>query len=200
MILDNRTRYRSADLTMIILGALAEAGIEHHGRDRVVVVYGSGVNFSGSAYLGKIRRWNGCARMRLRLPRPDVAFDFPQFVWLVRHEVGHWRGLNHSQMADSLLHWKRGLRKRLGPVGSELPLPFWAADLSVAVEDVEPEPNRKARPTADVVREAKLEHARAMLAKAERKAKIAATLEKRWRRRLLAAERAIRTAAARGDR
>ncbi len=242
MILENRTRYRSADLEAVILGALAEAGLGRGGRDHVVVVYGS--SFSGWCYKGRITRWNGCARMRLRLPRPGEAkdcrschglgwfgdddqptidrrggracldcsgnakippkpFDFPQFVWLVRHEVGHWRGLDHSQMGPSLLYWRRPEgRARLrsfvasGPVGSELPLPAWAADLDVAVEDAEPD-LRKPRPTADATREEKLSHARVMLAKSERKAKTAATLVKRWRRRVSAAERAISAAASR---
>lgn len=192
MILENRTRYRTADLEAVILLALEEAGLGRGGRDRVVVVYGTG--FSGWCYKGRITRWNGHARMRLRLPRPSPAgaqdgwtFDVAGFVWLVRHEVGHWRGLDHSQMHPMIRDWKPW-------IDAGKPLPAWAADLRVAIEDAEPD-LRKPRPTADAQREAKVEHARAMLARAERRAKLAATIEQRWRRRLAAAERAIAKAA-----
>lgn len=194
MILENRTRYRTADLEAVILAALAEAGLGRGSHDRVVVVYGTG--FSGWCFKGRITRWNGHARMRLRVPRPSTAgaqdgwtFDVTAFVWLVRHEVGHWRGLDHSQMHPLLRDWKPWQ-------AAGKPLPAWAADLSVAIEDTEPD-LRKPRPTADAKREAKIEHARTMLAKSERKAKLADTLVKRWARRVAAAERAIAKAATR---
>lgn len=200
MILENHTRYRTADLERVILGALNAAGIERHGRDRVVVTYTRGGGFTGEAWKGKVTRWNGHPRMRLRLPEVGEfeTVDFPQLVWLVRHEVAHWQGLDHSQMAPSLLYWYRHERRRISsttPVGSELPLPDWAAGLEVELEDEEPVHPTKPRPVADDRREQKLAHARAMLARAERKAKLAATIEKRWRRRLQAAERAVAVAA-----
>lgn len=252
MILENHTRYRSADLERVILHALEDAGIERRGRDRVVVVYGRG--FSGWCFKGTVRRWNGCARMRLRVPNPDARkvpskavirmdaglcsvhgdacaidgacgdtyppgsvfrlcpqgcrwvqvprhdegpprppppFDVRQFVWLVRHEVAHWRGLEHSQMHRLIRDWQPW-------IDAGRPLPAWADDMTVGLESEAPPRKGQPRPTADERREVKIVHARAMLAKAARKAKLAATIEKRWRRRLAAAERAVKVAASRG--
>lgn len=138
MRLVNKTRYRTADLRAIILGALAEAGLGAGGSDRVDVVYGQYSGWaSGWAYKGKIRRWNGCARMRIGLPKPggETPLDVKHIVWLVRLEVGHWRGLSHAQVATTLRYWYRAeRRRRAGPVGEEWPTPEWAEGLTVAIE------------------------------------------------------------------
>jgi len=191
MKLENRTRYRSADLEAIILRVLDSFGIAKHGRDRVVVQYGR-VGFSGCAYVGPIMRWNGHARMRLRLPDPaksTKAFDVAAFVWLVRHEVAHWSGLHHPDMAPTLRRWAAW-------EAAGRPVPVWAEGMTVAIEDA-PSPPAKPRPTADARREAKLQHAQEMLARARRKAALAETLVRRWERRARAAERAIAVAATR---
>lgn len=216
MILENRTCYRTADLEAIIRAGLAEFSIKS-GRERVHVVYGRA--FSGFCYYpwsrplpkGTRTRKHTGARMVLRVPRPrfpacdlgtvDEAsrcdrhgFDVAEFVWLVRHEIGHWRGLKHPQMAPMMRHrkvWEAGA----GDVPPRSLAP-WAAGMRVGVEPVEPS-RRKLRWDPNDVREKRAEHARTMLARAKRRAKLAATIEKRWTRRVASAERAIETAASR---
>ncbi len=204
MILENRTRYRSADLERVILLALEEAGITAHARDKVEVGYDSR-GFSGFCYFGhvtppRLLRGKGprSARMVLRVPSPDpkpprprgdcpthkVAsvedgrgpdsypgsvffrcphgcrfietaterkakdpgpFDVDAFVWLVRHEVGHWRGLAHTQMAPTLRRWKDW-------TDAGRPLPPWAAGLAVALEDAPPARPRKPPPDREAER------------------------------------------------
>lgn len=200
MILDNRTKWSTPELEAIVLAALAEFDVPH-ARERVHVVYGR--SFSGFCYFPwtnvaamrgrRFRRGHAGARMVLRVPRPNVGpFDVAQFVWLVRHEVGHWRGLRHSQMHPVMRHrslWEKDGRS----------LPPWAADARApgyVVRDEAPAKS-KARVTDDE-RAKRLEHARAMLVRAQRRAKLAATIEKRWARRLSYAERAIDKAASRG--
>ncbi len=186
MKLDNRTRYRSADLERIILAALADAGIKRPRRDRVLVVHSRGEGYSGRCWIGTdITSWRGHARMRLRLPVPSQAkpLDVAVLVWLVRHEVAHWRGLRHEQMSRALLTHN-----------ASDPVPAWSVGLTVAVEDAAPESATRREVDPDAKRAAQLAHARTMLAKAERRLKLATTVEKRWRRRVAAAERAIETA------
>lgn len=190
MILQNHTRHASADLERIILGALAEFGITSHAHDRVRVASSAG-GYSGYCYYGRNKPPPGRPRMWLRIP-PEV--DVPRLVWLVRHEVAHWANLRHAQMGTALRYWSRDERLRpvAGPVGCERPIPAWAEGLTVAVvADVEPVVRKIRREVdADARRAKRIEHARTMLARAERRAKIAATCVKRWRRRLAAAERA----------
>ncbi len=207
MILDNRTRYRSADLERVILLALEEAGITSHARDRVLVHHDrTGRHFSGWCYFGfvtpgKLQRGGRKPRMVLRLPDPDpkptwnersqvggfcpthqkvackpdgepscppyepgsrfmrcphgcrwiqtpytpsepqtnLPLDVALFVWLVRHEVGHWRGLDHKQM-HPLMRWRKEW------LAAGRPLPEWAADVTVALENAKPEAKKKPTP------------------------------------------------------
>lgn len=194
MILDNRTRYRSSDLQSVIEVALTEAGIESHARDRILVNYGHG--FSGYCYFGHVtpakQRRGREARMVLRVPQPrdGELFDVDAFVWLVRHEVAHWRGLDHKQMAPTMRRWKDW-------TDAGRPLPAWAEGVRVALDDMPPPRLKKPRPDPNDVRAVRIEHARTMLAKSERKAQTAAMLVKRWTRRVRTAEQAIARAAVR---
>jgi hypothetical protein len=94
-----------------------------------------------------------------------------QFARVIRHEVLHWRGVQHSEMADGILYCR-------GPV------PEWAAGIVL----VHAAP-KVADPAA--MRDAKLAHARAMLKRAETRARRAETIVKRWERRVCAAERVV---------
>ncbi len=259
MILDNRTRYRSADLERVILLALEEAGITAHARDRVLVNYRRGLSgycFFGFVTPGKLRSGKREARMVLGVPdpqpptpkwrirahagrcsthdlpctpdgspqsppyKPEDVFmlcprgcrwiqtehdrkpivpepvkplDVAGFGWLVRHEVGHWRGLDHPQMHPTIRTWKAW-----GAAGR--PLPSWAAGLEIAIEDAPPPRPKKPRVSDDERRARNLEHAIAMLKRAERKEKLAATVAARWRRRVAIAERTIMKAATKAPR
>lgn len=123
--------------------------------------------------------------------RGDKPLDVAAFVWLVRHEVAHWRGLKHKQMASTIRHWNAW--KDAGR-----PLPSWAEGLTVAIDAAPPVRVKKPVPSADVEREKRVAHARAMLAQAEKKSTTAAMLVKRWTRRLGAADRAVQKAATKG--
>lgn len=212
MIIDNRTRYVTADLERIILGALNEFGVTKHARDRVLIKPGP---FSGWCYFGHVQLRGKVSRMVLRIPNappPSLAaapsapaavrahepLDLRRLVWLVRHEVGHWAGLDHKQMNSALRYWSRERRRRtiVGDVGSERPIPTWAEGMTVAVVgEVAPISRRVRVRDPDAVRSARLDHATAKLAEAERKAKTAAMLVKRWRRRVASAKGAIERAA-----
>ena len=96
-------------------------------------------------------------------------------------------------MHGSLRWWApRENRRWKGPFGKDLPLPAWAEGLSIGLEEAKPVAKKGTSP--DERREAKLAHAEKMLAKAERRKKLAETVEKRWRRRVAAAERALQAA------
>ena len=206
MILDNRTRYRTVDLESIILLAICETDITAYARDRVLVTYSSR-GFSGWCYYGavtppKLARGTRKPRMTLRVPDPSRVpldavtriqpLDVAAFVWLVRHEVAHWRGLKHKQMSATIRYWKAW-----NVAGR--PLPSWADGLTVAIDDAPPARTKKAAPSADDARVKRVAHARAMLEKAEKKVKTADMLVKRWTRRLGAADRAIQRAATKGS-
>lgn len=212
MILENSTHYATEDLEALILRVLEDAGITKHGRDRVRVAYSrDGKQYTGWCFYGSVkpmtlteraafkrrmkglgtvvssRRENSIYRMRLNVPRPE-HLDLAKLIWLVRHEVAHWQGLSHAQMGPTLMHHD-----------PTAPTPAWCGGWrSLRVLEERPAEIKKRKPTADDTREKRIEHARKMLAKASRRAKLAATLEAKWRRKLSALERvALRVAAGR---
>lgn len=211
MIIENSTRYSTTDLERILLLALVDAGITSHAHDRIAIKYSSSGSFTGWCYYGDVTppilRSTGQRRTRmvLRLPpvleSSDVANvatvgDVRHFVWLIRHEVAHWQGLRHRQMSDAMVH--TSVWRTLG-----CPLPIWAETITIGIEPLavlaDRKQARRALPDRDVERDKRKTHALAMLAKAERKAKLAATLVKRWTRRVKSADRAIVVAASKGD-
>lgn len=220
MILENRTRYRSADLEKVIHLALAEHEIAGHARERVIVIYGK--YFSGFcrypwAAMGsakarglRTKRGHAGARMVLRLPRPEAtavtskvvkigdpdansrptsALDLGMLVWLVRHEIDHWRGLRHSQMHPAKL--KASVWRESGSV-----LPAWAADCFVGLEEAEPVRARKTI-DSDADRADRIAHAEKMMANADAKERRWNNVKAKWKRRIVALQRAQLAAAAR---
>lgn len=139
----------------------------------------------GAGHGGDGRRTgkHGCA-MLLRLPHPehvDSKLDPAQVALLVRHEVGHWRGLRHRQMSGMLLDWPR--------VGAELP--GWAEGIEIPLH-VRPEPaklapeERRERIAACAATQAgkREERARKMLAHFEHGLKLSAAGVKRWKEKV----------------
>lgn len=116
--------------------------------------------------------------MKLRVPKPGKwrGDTWRDIVATTVHECMHLVGSRHKDMTDAQFY-------------CTTPMPTWAADLeSLRVVEVKPEPPRAERTAA--ARAGRLEHAQAMLRKAETRLKRATTLEAKWRRRVKALERA----------
>lgn len=113
-------------------------------------------------------------RMAFFLPPADL--DLREFAWVVMHEVGHCTGLRHREMSTDL-------RTCNGP------MPTWAAALTVP-KQAKAEPAQEAPVDhARARQQARAEHAQAMLATWERKAKAAAARVRKWKARATYYER-----------
>lgn len=178
--LTNATHFDTRDLR-----ALVGAGLRALGDDRtyhVTVTYtrGGAAGFtSGYAYYGT-------GRIRLSVPKRDegaVLAELPEPVRIdlartLAHEIAHTNGVRHREMHGELKRCCRG--------GSDDVAVPWADGLPVRAKAPKP----KADPL--VAREAK---ALAMLERWTRKARLAATKVRKYRKEL---ERVQRRAAARG--
>lgn len=108
-------------------------------------------------------------RMLLLIPREPVV-NSVQLAAVVAHELGHAKGLRHPEMRNVRYGWVEGWREHYG----------WAAEYQIAAK---PEPRRA---TTEERRAHRLAHAREMLQRAATRARRAATIEKRWKRRVTA--------------
>lgn len=148
------------------------------------------VSLKGARVTIKIRRTNGwklghCqygtllnprVRMLLLIPKEPVV-DSVQLAHVIAHELGHAKGLRHAEMRNIRYGWAEGWREYYA----------WAAEYVVAAK---PEP---ATLIVEDRRALRLEHAQRMLQRAMTRARRAATIEKKWKRRLAALCRAERT-------
>lgn len=208
----NRTQWCTEDIERVILIALRLAGIENHARERVSITYSKRCNYHGWAYYGHVkppkhkfvrgpdgyflRDARGkpkkfpieSFRMKLIVPHPskvDGMLDMHEFVWLVRHEVGHWQGLSHKQMGEKLRWHDRNHPNPQDFDGLRI-------GISMDFEEVaEVVPIRKT-----LERERNIEHAKKMLEKAtarrrryESAVTRSLTIEKKWMQRLNRLER-----------
>lgn len=169
----NETGYDTRAIRRLIIRALRAQGMRVRGAVRVVYT-GGGDAHHGCAALGDNIHWCGL-NMSLSVPRDPSQLDVGQFARVIRHECMHWRGVRHGDMTEDQLYCRGAT-------------PQWAEGVSIAHRD-KPVPSKASQ------REDKLAHARVMLAIAERKARLAATIVKRWKRRVAAAERALARAA-----
>jgi hypothetical protein len=103
--------------------------------------------------------------MRVMLPSGNV--DKIDFAMVCRHEAAHTAGLGHDAMRGEPLYHRTGNWRELYAWAETLPL-----DKVL--------PQRRARPDASE----RLQHAHNMLAKALTREKRAATIRKRWQRRV----------------
>lgn len=143
---------------------------------KVEFVHSRGYRTSGVAALGKDRRQHGLW-MKLRVPKPNkwLGDTWRGVVAVTVHECMHLVGATHRTMTEA---------QNL----CTLPIPAWAADLTpLWVVEVKPQPSRAEKTAA--ARAGRLEHAQAMLKKAETRLKRAATIEAQWRRRVKTLER-----------
>ena len=112
---------------------------------------------------------NPRVRMLLLIPK-GPAVDSVQLAHVIAHELGHAKGLRHSDMKTIRYGWVDGWREYYG----------WAAEYTIAAK---PEP---VQPTVEDRRALRLEHAKQMLRRAATRSRRAATIEKRWKRRVTA--------------
>jgi hypothetical protein len=111
---------------------------------------------------------------------------FADLCWVLDHEALHLAGFNHGDMGwhDKLTH--DALQRVGGSVAEGPPdLPRWARGLPVL-----PVRAREAPPAPSELRDRKIDHAEAMLARAETRARRAESVAACWRRRLSALRRA----------
>lgn len=179
----NETSYDTIAIRKLVIAALREVCLPVRGTVRIT--YSSAAeeqdprhHHRGSAAMGRTtRNEDGSFRtlqgltMVLTLPRNPEKLDVTHFALVIRHEALHWKGVDHKDMTENQL-WCKG------------PTPAWAENVAVPFKV-------RAKPNPRDERAKRLERARAMLKKSERKAKLAETLVKRWKRRVAALERAM---------
>ncbi len=173
----NHTRYDARAIRRILAACLRSFGMKVRGYVRIAYSKKLGEPgwHGGRAMLGSLA--SPGTHMLLTLPRDPKRVSGEEFARVVHHEVLHWRGVQHGDM----------------PPAQKLCLSWWIPSWFTALGPRGFIAHRGPKPPVapDVRRERKIEHARTMLAKAERKQKLATTLVKRWKRRLDAAERAF---------
>lgn len=188
MKLSNETVWRTDQLRALI-ARVAEEELDPEIRRRLLVEIRPGRRryIHGRAGLGG-------AHVRLWLPAPVTRslresadgrpvrrlLNAARLAFVVAHELAHCRGMDHRKMRGNPRYsWVEGWEAFYG----------WAAEIAIEPQPAPPRPGLAAR------RQARVEHARALLARWERAARLAARRAQRWRRRLRAAERRLAEAA-----
>lgn len=176
MRIENSTWWRS-DQIMAIARRVAETELDPAKRKRFVVrvKYGRrGANVTGhAAYHGSY----------IQLFLGSDAVDTVDLAFTIAHEMAHSRGMTHVQMHGS---------PRWCLIDGWKDVYAWAAGMPV--ERQAP----KARPTLDDRREQRAAHCRSMVARWERRKKLASNKVRVWARRLRAVEARVALAAKRG--
>jgi hypothetical protein len=191
----NRTPYRTADLVGAVRACMAAfpvpAGpyvLDFAGAYNGKLHDGSRLGARGVAHIDahKLHRQGYAAHLAL-LVKPGL--DLPawrEVQWTLEHEVGHLIGWRHGP--DYAAH-----DARHAAAGGAAPA--WGRDLPVPALAFKP---LKGKPSADSTRADRILHAEAMLARAETRAKRAASIVDRWTRKIIALRRADRRAASKG--
>src|SRR5258708_14719391 len=104
--------------------------------------------------------------MLLLIPK-EPTVDSIQLAHVIAHELGHAKGLRHSDMKNVRYGWVDGWQEYFG----------WAADYPITAK---PQP---VQPTIADRKTQRLAHAREMLRRAATRARRAATIERKWNRR-----------------
>jgi dual-action HEIGH metallo-peptidase len=116
---------------------------------------------------------NPRVRMLLLIPK-ESAVDSIQLAHVISHELGHAKGLRHTDMRNIRYGWVDGWKEYYG----------WATEYTIAVKPAPVQPSIEDR------RAQRLVHARTMLRRAATRARRALTIEKKWKRRVTALCRA----------
>lgn len=143
----------------------------------VTVVYSRSGSMSGCAWRGRpVARI--CVQKRVKCwseSRGDYeakALNSVEFAWLCAHEFAHVRGQRHRTMNRNVMYFTNKAHEMYE----------WAREFPI--HRVEPKTK-----TREEKRDAKLLHAQRMLARAETRAKRAATLLRKWRQKVKYYER-----------
>ncbi len=173
--LTNKTAYRDDDIRAIVHGACRAAGVSLK-LLRLTVTTAKRGSASGYAYYPRLRQRSLTTvnTMRLCIPPPSFSVGatggIRGLAQVALHEAMHLNGASHGDMTEEQYN-------------CTMPVP-WADSLPLRAKEA-PDPElRKAAARAD-----RLEHAQAMLAKAETRQKRAATILKKWKRRVGALSR-----------
>ncbi len=176
ILLTNKTQYRDEDLRAFVHGACEAAGVRLRVLRLSVTTSRCGT-VTGYAYYPTAtkRSEQHTNAMRLRIPPPHEVSE-RKVAQVAVHEAMHLNGASHGDMTEEQYN-------------CAMPVP-WADALELRVKDAKPKPQpidpelRKA-----AARSGRLEHAQAMLAKAQTRLKRATTIEKKWKRRVGALSR-----------
>lgn len=189
--IENETRYDGKAVRSLVTACLRFLGLRVRGVVRVT--YSAEVDgHHGVAAMGGPGSWG--VNMALTVPRDPSHLDEVRLARLVHHEALHWKGVRHEDMTED----QRWVAKR-GWVPSWYS--EWVSGRTVTLRTPESEylvatiafaPARTI--SKEDGRRKKLAHAERMLARAKKRFKLAATVEMRWHRRVVAARRAIERA------
>lgn len=176
--LDNKTEFRDDDIRALVRKTLVAVGYDRKVPLplRVEFVHSRSPRTTGRAAIGDNRRLHGLW-MKLRVPKPRAWREdtWREVVAVTIHECMHLVGTRHRDMTDAQMF-------------CTLPLPAWARGLQpLRVAEVKAPPPREDRLAA--ARSDRLEHAQAMLRKAETRLKRADTIHAKWKRRVKALSR-----------
>lgn len=164
MKIDNRTHWSTRDLrrilTRVAMEELSDTRQQQHQRRHLHVTI---------VYSRRVGRHSGCAWLKgtsARLCIPKAGVNPVEFAWLAAHEFSHTRGQEHAQMTGDVLYFTAKAQATYA----------WAAAFPIR----RVVPKRSPRPGD----EQKHQHAVTMLARATTRRKRAATLERKWQKRV----------------
>jgi hypothetical protein len=167
----NVTHWQARDLRRIACRVVREEFPRERFNDRakrikVYVKYNRGGKWTNSCSGHAQYNSNWCTLM---VPSGEVSPA--DFAYVLGHELGHCKGLHHGHMPPHMEHRTNYARAHYA----------WAEPLTIRKQVIK----KRERPTID----ARLDHARGMLAKAQTRAKRATTIVKKWSRRVRELER-----------
>jgi hypothetical protein len=175
MRVSNQTPWRT-DHLKAIAKRVAETELDPATRSRFLLRFRLGRQRPSGSCSG--RAPIGGSRIQVNVPPRHV--DHVDLAFVIAHEMAHARGVTHSQMRGS---------PRYRRLEGTRAIYAWAAEMPLERQLV------RAKPTTDERRAVKLERARAMLAKWQRRQKSAAGYVKRWSARVRRLEGLERLAA-----
>jgi hypothetical protein len=173
MKITNKTHWNTRDIQKLVY-RVAQDELNPGGlrNARITVSYRRNGGIGGWCYYGTIQYPN--VRMRLNLPR--TGLDSVALARVIAHELGHAKGLKHgSAMSNNRYAQADGWRERYA----------YAKDFPIGVKADPP------KPTLNDKRRRAHAKAQAMVAKWERRLKLASTTLKKWQRRAKAAEKRL---------
>ncbi len=174
MLIVNKTHYSTASFRKILDKICAIDDCKPPRGIRVCLVYARARGSSGRANLrmrNSICRKDGAFAMLMRVPKAPLSeHQQTMFIAVVRHEVGHWRGLLHTDMGGALLD-PHLFKRETNP---------WTDGLAL---ELAPETPKTTAPKKDVVGE-RAAHARAMLDKHTKKLAREKVLVAKWTKKV----------------